>query len=144
MKGFITTSLLIATLAPVAHAGDCTPGGGGTLQTRANLINAVANQTICASANNGDSWQEYHKLDTSNGGALTEYARGPGHPVDPTQLVGSWVRSGTTLVYNYNTGSSFAFELWLKGGTYYYCEAGAGTGLVATINDRKAGLAACN
>lgn len=144
MKGFITSSLLIATLAPVAHAGDCTPGGGGTRQNGAALVTIVGNQTVCASAGNGDTWQEYHQQGGSNGGSLTEYARGPGHPVDPTHVVGTWERSGNTLVYTYNTGSSYTFELWLNGGTYYYCQPNAGTGLVATINDRKAGLAACN
>ena len=133
-----TISGLILILSPLGvFAGDCTgPGAAFILNP-----NVLSGQTVCGSSGS-DTWQEWHQTS----GTLTEYAKGPGHPVDPTHDVGSWsLGSGNTITYNYTGGSSYTFELWLDLGnsSLLFCESGAGTNAVATVNTTFTGQGAC-
>ena len=151
MKRIITSGLLLASAGMSAHAGNCT---GSTYQVGVvwSPTWSLSGLTICATATNGDRWQEYHRSD----GRLIEYAKGPSDPIDPTHDVGTW--SGLTFnaadstsraTYNYTGGSSYTFEVWQdssggSGTAWYYCGAGAGnTTRVATITGRLPGQVAC-
>jgi hypothetical protein len=141
MKGIITTGLLLAALPLAAQAGNCTGSPAATRVNGFTLTSAVSNKTVCASAPNGDTWQEWHQV----GGTLTEYAKGPTDPVDPTHNVGTWARSGNTLVYTYPGNAPYSFELWSVGtapAVYYFCDS-ANTNLVANVNSILAGQQAC-
>jgi hypothetical protein len=139
MKGIITTGLLLASLPLSAMAGDCTGGSG----TQLDATNTLLGKTVCASATNGDSWQEWHKATTLASGQLIEYALGPTDPIDPTHTVGTWTRSGSSITYNYTGGGSYTFELWEAGGTRYFCPSGSGTTLVATVSTILSGQQPC-
>jgi len=55
---------------------------------------ALDNKLVCAaSTSNTDTWSEVHGTLSGGGtgaGSLTEYAKGPDHPVDPSKVVGTW------------------------------------------------------
>ena len=133
MKGVLTTGLILAMLPIGSHAANCT----GTTATQQNAASVLGNHTVCAT-NGSESWQEYHTGTT--GGDLVEYALGPSDPVDPTHLEGTWSQSGNNIIYNYTGGSSYTFELWLAGGTYYFCDSAGNQ--IATVNNLIAGTAA--
>jgi hypothetical protein len=92
-----------------------------------NLTKRLEDRTVCATrvnAANGDHWQEWHQAD----GTLTEYAKGPDDPVDPTHDVGSWTVTGTdaghhaVVNYKYTDGSSFTFRVYRNGpGRISFC-----------------------
>lgn len=131
MKGLIIAGLLLAGVPLVANAADCT-GGTGTRVTGNAIATALEGKTVCASAPNGDSWQELHRAD----GTLAEYAQGPGHAVDPSHDVGSWQRNGNLVEYTYPGSPPYSFELWVSGSTYYFCDAAggmAGSGTISAI-----------
>jgi hypothetical protein len=92
----VAAALLALTLGGAASAQSCscssqqvTDGAGAG---NANLTTALTGNTVCV-AKAGGGWenQEAHV----SGGALVDYKRGPGHPVDPRAQVGTWAISGT-------------------------------------------------
>lgn len=91
----------------------------------------LSNNTVCA-VRGSDSWQELHQ----SGGALIDYKLGPGHPVDPSEQVGSWSIAGTganaTVVYNYGSGGTYTYKVYQNGGNNYSFCVGA-TELLATV-----------
>ncbi len=90
-----------------------------------NLDSLLSGNTVCVGNPPTWNWQEEHHP----GGALVDYKRGPGHPVDPTKQVGSWQISGDNVVYTYNGGGSFGFQIWNNGdGSYSFC------GIIGTGN----------
>lgn len=117
-------------------AAQCSTGrvtGGNTLRT------FLQNKTVCGTgvgANAGQQWQEWHQGAGFAASTLTEYAKGPSDPVDPTHDVGTWLATGGTnslVTYTY-TGSATAYTWALfndGGGNYSYCTAPGGT-VVAT------------
>lgn len=142
MKRIILPAVFLFSALPlVTHAADCT--GGGTRVTAGTIL---AGNTVCARAASGtDSWQEWHQGSASAGGTLTEYAKGPADPNDPTHDVGSWSPSGDDVTYSYTSGGSYTFELWQPAGStsYTFCEAGAGSATVAVIDALIPGQASC-
>jgi len=130
----IITSFIFLVLPLSATAGNCIGGTATQFNT-----NGLSDRTICGSAGS-DSWQEWHQAS----GTLTEYARGPGHPVDPTHDVGTWTANGSTVTYNYTGGTSYTFEIWrISNSTVKYCEAGSGTNVIADITSFSVGQQAC-
>jgi hypothetical protein len=67
--------------------------------------------------------QELHQA----GGALVDYKRGPGHPVDPSKQVGSWtVTAGRSVfvTHNYGGGAQYTYAVWHNDdGTHSFCSA---------------------
>lgn len=116
MKGLISTAALLAACSPFVMAADCSSGGSLVADVAATLND----MTVCGSATNGDTWQEWHQ----STGTLTEYALGT-NPVDPSHDVGTWSSTGTAgeIQYNYNGGSTFTFELYQNGSTFYFCDS---------------------
>lgn len=112
-----------------------------TANERLNSASAInthlSDKTVCGTgvgANAGDQWQEYHQA----GVTLTEYAKGPNDPVDPTHAVGSWTTSGSgsnsVVTYSYNDGGSFSFNVHYDGTTTEFCN---GNSQVATATLRS-------
>lgn len=71
-------------------------------------------------------WQELHQA----GGDLVDYKRGPGHPVDPSEKVGTWRITGDVgssgdgayVTHAYTGGSSYTYKVYNNGdGTYSFC-----------------------
>ena len=73
-------------------------------------------RTMCG-AGGSERWQEFHS-GGAEGGPLIEFKRGPGHPVEPTQQVGTWSTSGSRVIHSYTGGPSYS---WLV------CRTGSAT-----------------
>lgn len=94
-----------------------------------NLATLLEKNTVCATGVNasaGDRWQEWHQPLSGGIGTLTEYARGPGDPVDPTHDVGTWDIIGngnnTEVRHNYTGGQSYDWSVHDQGsGNYSFC-----------------------
>ena len=119
-------------------SGEAMAACTGPSLNQTQLGSTLTGNTICA-IRNSDRWQELHQA----GGALIDYKRGPGDPVDPSETVGNWSIAGTganaTVVYNYGSGGTFAFQVFPNGGNSYSFCVGL-TDLPATI---KTGGGAC-
>jgi len=101
------SQLLAAVLASAAcfsaNAQTC-PGG----TTQVNNLNPVSGNQICA-CRSGERWQEWH----GPAGNLWDYKLGPGHPVDPTKIVGTWsVTNGANALLTHTYGTtSYSFRV---------------------------------
>lgn len=95
----------------------------------------VAGNTLCA-VRGSDRWQEQHRGSGSNG-ELWDYKLGPGNPVDPTKVVGTWSATNganSSLTHTYTGGSSFSWLVCQVGTTYTLVSTGtAGTITGATV-----------
>ena len=92
--------LVGVTQGAIASCGD--PQVMNSLIHPTVLQDLLTGNTVCVvSSHPGWGWenQEAHM----SGGALVDYKKGPGDPVDPTTPVGTWSVSGTgnTTVINY-------------------------------------------
>ncbi|MBS3963046.1 MAG: hypothetical protein KGZ80_00885 [Methylomonas sp.] len=96
-------------------------------QTNQNRVNdqaietLLAGRTVCVPSTGGWAAQEIHAAN----GTLSDYKKGPNDRVDPTTVLGSWGRSGNTVVYNYSGGSSFSYDVYHNNGAI--CFVGATT-----------------
>lgn len=151
MKRILIFSSLSLLFPITGIAGNCTGGLPGNWY----LGSAVSGYMVCASsATNSDSWQEYHNPN----GTLTEYAKGPGDPVDPSHNVGSWqtivqgpppYNSMRTGRYTYG-GNTYTYDVYsnldspVTNREIVFCESGASTTLVAHgTRPNTGGLHAC-
>ena len=82
------------------------------------LSNLIVGQTACATLG-GSSWQSFHP----SGGSLIDYKKGPGHPVDPWKVMGTWSINNDKVQYNYLTGGIFEYEVCGNISSATYCGA---------------------
>lgn len=123
----------------IATAQPCSCSGADQLKG-ADVTNALQGNTVCVPNGSGWEWQEQHRT----GGQLWDYKRGPGHPVDPSEQVGTWAVSGTganTVVTHTYGSQSFPYKVCRVGAStsYGFCPS-SGTTIMATI---KAGISGC-
>lgn len=114
----IKIAAILAVLVSGGALAQSCPCTNANRVTGAALDTLVSGKTVCASFG-GERWQEFHQ----GTGSLIDYKLGPGHAVDPSTSVGSWSRSGNTLVYNYGSGGLFSYEVCTAtpGGPYAFC-----------------------
>ena len=119
MKTFVLASTMALALVSGEAMAVCS---GGTRLDAGQITALLTNNTVCVPAATVPdmTWQELH----SSGGNLIDYKRGAGHPVDPTETVGTWSVSGTGV------GNSFVTHNYGSGGSYTYSVFG--TGVVGT------------
>ncbi len=121
MKMSQTKKSLIASSVGLLVAAVC--GQAFAACDNASRLNAaqigalLAGNTVCVPAVTVPTmtWQELHSGGAA-GGSLIDFKRGPGHPVDPSETVGSWTVTGTGVgnsfvIHNYGTGGSFTYEV---------------------------------
>lgn len=109
------------------------------------LSTLLQNNTVCA-ALASDRWQEYH----APGGALFDWKRGPGHPVDPREQVGTWSITSVTVggsareqvTHRYTGGGSYTYRVCLTGPTYTFQQVSPTT-ITITGATIPAGSVAC-
>ena len=101
-------AVLVSTLLMigVGNAMAACPG------TEVDVATALLDKGISDSTGN-----EVH---CSNGN-LVEIAKGVGHAVDPTRVVGTWTANGSDVIYNYSGGDSFTFTVHKNGSNYNFC-----------------------
>lgn len=131
-------SSLVAALAAVVFAAPshaqsaCSTSTGVVKLDLAQMNTLLTGNTVCGRpginypGNAADRFQEEHRA----GGELWDYKRGPGHPIDPTERVGSWLVSatkiGATVTPTYTGGSSFNWNVFGPasngpGSVYSFC-----------------------
>jgi hypothetical protein len=129
MKRIILLSVLFLGAALGDAMADCR--GKPVLDTRA----ALENKFVCAArapGGNSDTWSEEHgTLNAAGVGTLTEYAKGPGHPVDPEKAVGTWTvlqnNTGNARVqYKYDgVPTLYTWSLYfISDNSYQFCDGG--------------------
>lgn len=89
-----------------------------TRLSAAQITTLLSGNTVCVPSVTVPTmtWQELHKAD----GVLIDFKRGPGHPVDPSEIVGDWKVFGT------DSGNSGIFHNYTGGSTYVYSVHGSG------------------
>ena len=80
----------------------------GSTPGNANLKGALGNNTICV-AKSGGGWQnqEQHR----NDGALLDYKRGTGDPIDPTVQIGTWSYTDVNVTYTYYLSAPVTYSV---------------------------------
>lgn len=137
--------LFILCSLAVGLFGEAAAQGCNHQQSIPVLSTLLQNKTVCA-ALAPDRWQEYH----APGGALFDWKRGPGHPVDPREQVGTWSITSVTVggntrelvTHSYTGGSSYTYRVCLTAPTYTFQQVSPATTTItgATI---PAGSVAC-
>lgn len=118
--------VLVATMVGSLVSGEAIAACDNSTRLNAAAISALlGGNTVCVPTTTIPTmtWQELHQ--GTSGGPLIDYKRGPGHPVDPSETVGSWTVSGSGVG---NATVTHAYSG--SGGTYIYSVHG--TGIVGT------------
>jgi hypothetical protein len=124
-------SLVLAAAAGIALAGlpavsmAACAAPSVRVNTKAATNTLLTGNTVCAGSAPTFESQELHV----NGGALIDYKRGPGNPVDPSKQVGTWAATGADgrgvfVTYDYGSGKIYTYAVWNNGdGTHSFCSA---------------------
>ena len=129
----LACSLLAALLASAGQAqAACT--GNTRISSVTTLSNLLQNKTVCFPATTVDpmTWQEKHvRVGAATTGALIDFKRGPGHPVDPSETVGTWTVAGNNggqqaaVTHDYGGGATYTYTVHDNGdGTHSFCNGG--------------------
>jgi hypothetical protein len=142
---FLLSILFLAVVAGNTLAAGC-PTIGVTRLTSAQIVTAFNGNTatgklVCAerpgtvagAAGNINRWAEEHP----SSGRLFEFAKGPGHPIDPRKDVGTWETTNDDRIkYTYgDPGGPYTWSVWFQppglgtSDTYHFCD---GATLIAT------------
>ena len=123
--------------------------GAGVRLVEPALTTLLAGKTVCA-ALGAETWQEYHAGATAAGGALSDWKRGPGHPVDPTKVVGRWsvvdvpdALERSLVKYQYSGGSVYLYSVCQANTSVSFCGAPYG-GRNITGATLRAGQVSCS
>ncbi len=120
MRSLLTIAALLSfsVLGSNAQAQSCACNGQTKL-SQSQVSAAIGGKTVCVGSAGNWQHQEFHAGTT--GGALTDYKRGPGHPIDPSENLGSWSLSNNgTVTYTYNGGGgTHAFGVCTINATTY-------------------------
>ena len=126
----LRVSFVVCSLA-VGLSGEAAAQACNHRQSIAVLMSTLLQgNTICA-ALAPDRWQEYH----ATGGALFDWKRAPGHPVDPREQVGARSITSVTVgnntreqvTHGYTRGSSYRYRVCQVGATYTFRQVSAGS-----------------
>lgn len=112
--------LLLGVLAAApAFAQSCPCAANQRLNE--NQLNSTFSNFRVTALVNAETQHVYH----GTSGTLVACKRGTGHPVDPSEVVGTWSVVGNgnnaTLRYAYNGGSAFQYAVCGSGNAYSYC-----------------------
>lgn len=117
------TSAVLTCIAGVTNAAVSSGGGAcGQASLVADAAAVVADQRFIG-GNSAEEWREEH----CPNGDLVKVAEGPGHPVDPTKVVGRWLVRGSpsSITYEYTDGPRYIFTLHRDGAQYHFCGSAA-------------------
>ena len=124
MKPIILTAVAGMALAslPAVSMAACGPPSVRVV-TVAAMTTLLEGNTVCVGAQPTMEAQEFHQA----GGALIDYKRGPGNPVDPSKQVGTWTvnpgRPNAFVTHNYGGGAVYTYSVWANSeGTHSFCK----------------------
>lgn len=104
-----------------------------------DIATELGDKTVCVGSSPSFEAQEYHR---SSDHLIIDYKRGPGHAVDPSKEIGSWLTtSPNKITYKYTDGPTFSYTVFKEsdGSSYYFCN---GTNLIVTAT-LKSGSNGC-
>ncbi|MBK9234589.1 MAG: hypothetical protein IPO19_00425 [Rhodoferax sp.] len=136
----LAMSVAAAMLSSAAMAQLACPANTTRVQT---LTAVVGGKTMCA-ASGGDRWQEWHN--GSNAGPLVDYKRGPGHAVDPTETVGTFIAidgASSRLTHIYSGGGTYSWIVCADATNTFYTLVSTGGAPTITGVTLLPGLIAC-
>ena len=112
MKKIVLVAVMAGSLVSGQAMAACT---AATRLAGPAIITLLAGNTVCVPTATilTMTWQELHS--GTSGGPLIDYKRGPSHPVDPSETVGTWTVNGTE-----QGNSSVTHAYSGGGGTYTY------------------------
>ena len=144
MKRSVLTSVLLLAFGS-SHAVAQLPCPAGL--TGAQLVTTLSGMYACAKRAPGnpanDIWNELHQGTTAAGGNVMDYKRGPGHPVDPSKVVGTYFISlgANTVTYTYgDPGGPYTYSLRTvpnpdpNSPGFQYCNVATGERIPAIIS----------
>jgi hypothetical protein len=123
MKMFKTLTFIPACLALLAmpvHAQSACRASAGVVQlSNAQIGTVLRGNTVCGVPGASypgspvDRFQEEHLIN----GDLFDFKRGPGHPVDPREKVGTWALGGNaadvpTVTHRYGPSTTFTWTVF--------------------------------
>jgi len=127
-----------ASQAQTGGACSCDPNGQA--YAAAELPALLDHRMVCASLGS-DKWQEWHN--GNNGGSLVDYKLGPGDPVDPSSVVGTYAYSGATVKYTYGA-TTYTYQVCKSGANFTFCGAPfGGLNITNAIVGGGGGLQTC-
>ena len=128
----LACSLLAALLASAGQAqAACT--ANTRIASVTALSNLLGNKTVCFPSTTVDpmTWQEKHvRSGAETTGALIDFKRGPDHPVDRSETVGTWTVTGINgqnarVTHDYGGGSTYTYTVHDNvDGTHSFCSPG--------------------
>jgi hypothetical protein len=133
--------ILVAGVLSVAGVGNaaaqCAPQ-----MPLSQLQTLLPNNTACVGTTPNATWSEWHNGTST--GSVVDWKKGPGDPVDPTEVVGTYVITGTNegsaVIYTYGSTSYTYTVTQGAGPVYTFCPVGGGPNFSVTI---KAGQTSC-
>lgn len=136
---FLTVAALLASgLVGNVSAQSCPIG----TQQVTDIPTWIGGKTLCASSGS-DRWQEFHS--GALGGPLIDWKLGSGHPVDPTETVGTWsVGTGGVLTHAYTGGSSYSWIVCRPGNSPNHALVSTGASTTITGATVRSGQGSCN
>ena len=93
--GLLVAPILLALLGSAHAQQNCSCGSGQRVAPDTKIAALLGGKTVCASLSATEQWQEYHVGNSTAGGDLIDYKKGPSDAVDPTEKVGTWSTTGT-------------------------------------------------
>jgi hypothetical protein len=136
VKRRVTLMQIIVVLIVIFLAGWVSEAAADCTNNRVTGIaieTLLSNSLVCGSpavgytGSSSDRWQEEHL----NSGALYDYKLGS-DAVDPRVQMGTWVRSGNSVVYTYDRYSPASiitydgiYQVGTTGNTYSFCQGGS-------------------
>lgn len=128
-----------SAVALTLMAGGAAAACPGTPITGVAITSLLTGNTVCVGTAGNWEAQELHV----SGGNLVDFKRGPGHPVDPSETVGSWSvnAAANTVSHNYGAGGTYTYTISPNGGAgYSFCSTAGAPEILATV---KAGGGGC-
>lgn len=126
MKSLIITGIVLL----VGISGEAMAACSGGYMNGNAVNTLLTGNTVCVpwngAAGSTFDWQEEHV----SGGALWDFKRGTGHPVDPRKQVGNWSVSTTgptngKITHSYTGGSPYTYDVKDNGASatprYSFC-----------------------
>ena len=142
MKKIVLVAVMAGSLVSGQAMAACTQA---TRLAGPDIITLLSGNTVCVPTVTIPTmtWQELHS--GTSGGPLIDYKRGPGHPVDPSETVGTWTVTGQgnspgNVVHNYGSGGSYTYTVHSTSVSNMYSFCVGATEIVARV---KSGGGAC-
>lgn len=137
--------LTVALGPAVAQVPSCSCDTTATRTANRDVLAALlAGRMACAAVGN-EQWQEWHNGSVLAGGEVVDYKMGPGHAVDPSKPVGTYlVTDNNTVRYTYSPSAIYEYQVCAAvGGNYTFCAVSSGGRNITGVKVGGSALQSC-